>query len=128
MSSENYHEPYEILSTEIKDLHRALVSLIEELEAVDWYQQRASACADPELRDTLLHHKNEEIEHAMMNLEWIRRRDPTFDANLRIYLFSEGPITQVEKKVTGEKGTIEKGTSTSRASDGSLGIGSLRSR
>jgi uncharacterized protein len=131
MSSENYHEPYEILSTETKDLHRALVSLVEELEAVDWYQQRASACADPELRDTLLHHKNEEIEHAMMNLEWIRRRDPTFDKNLRIYLFSEGPITEVEAKVTGgeaETGTIEKVTPTKRATDGSLGIGSLRGR
>jgi ferritin-like protein len=123
MSSENYHEPYEILSTETKDLHRALVSLVEELEAVDWYQQRASACADPELRDTLLHHKNEEIEHAMMNLEWIRRRDPTFDANLRLYLFSEGPITQVEKKVKGE--AVETGA---KRADGSLGIGSLRGR
>jgi ferritin-like protein len=127
MSSEGLHEPYELLSEETKDLHRAIVSLIEELEAVDWYQQRASACADPELREVLLHHKNEEIEHAMMNLEWIRRRDPTFDANLRTYLFSKGPITQVEKTVTGgaaEKGSIEGGPAA--PGGGSLGIGSLR--
>jgi uncharacterized protein len=125
MSSENYHEPYELLSEETKDLHRAIVSLVEELEAVDWYQQRASACADPELRAVLTHHKNEEIEHAMMNLEWIRRRDPTFDANLRLYLFSSGPITQVEKAGKGET-EAPTGETKSSAADGSLGIGSLR--
>jgi uncharacterized protein len=128
MSSENYHEPYELLSEETKDLHRAIVSLVEELEAVDWYQQRASACADPELRDVLLHHKNEEIEHAMMNLEWIRRRDPTFDATLRLYLFSKGPITQVEEAAKGAGGEAPEGEVRSTKGDGSLGVGSLRKR
>ena len=73
MGSETYHEPYESLSPRTRDLHRAIVSLVEELEAIDWYQQRAEACTDPELRAVLLHNKNEEIEHAFMNLEWLRR-------------------------------------------------------
>jgi ferritin-like protein len=130
MSSEDYHEPYELLSAETRDLHRAIVSLIEELEAVDWYQQRASAAHDPELRAVLEHHRDEEIEHAMMNLEWIRRRNSVFDHNLRTYLFSEGPITEVEEQATGgphEKGTIERSPARAdRAPDGVLGIGSLR--
>src|SRR5689334_23352354 len=112
MGSETYHEPMELIPEETRNLHRAIVSLIEELEAVDWYQQRAGAASDPELKAVLLHHRNEEIEHAMMNLEWIRRHEPTFDKNLRIYLFAEGPITEVEEKVTGgpaESGTIERG-------------------
>jgi hypothetical protein len=72
MSSESYHEPSELLSEETKNLHRAIVSLKEELEAADWYQQRAEACSDGELRAVLVHNKNEEIEHAMMILEWLR--------------------------------------------------------
>ena len=123
MSSEATHEPYELLSDETKNLHRAIVSLIEELEAVDWYQQRASVCPDQELKAVLLHHRDEEIEHAMMNLEWIRRHDGVFDRNLRTYLFTSGPITQIEKAVT-DQGTVEGGAQT--ASGGSLGIGSLR--
>ena len=132
MSSEDYHEPYELLSPETRDLHRAIVSLIEELEAVDWYNQRASVAQDADLRAVLEHHRDEEIEHAMMNLEWIRRRSPAFDHNIRTYLFSEGPITQVEEAATGgahEQGTIEG--SPARAGSpspggGVLGIGSLR--
>src|SRR2546421_2698769 len=96
MSSESYHEPYELLSEETKNLHRAIVSLIEELEAVDWYQQRASVCPDEELKAVLRHHRDEEIEHAMMNLEWIRRHDPVIDRNMRTYLFTSGPITEIE--------------------------------
>src|ERR1041384_2266264 len=97
MSSESYHEPIELLSEETKNLHRAIVSLREELEAVDWYQQRAEACSDPELKAILLHNKNEEIEHAMMALEWLRRTDPVFARNIDTYLKSKGPITEVEE-------------------------------
>ena len=96
MGSETYHESLELLSEETKDMHRAIVSLMEELEAVDWYQQRAEATKDESLRAVLTHNKNEEIEHAMMNLEWIRRKSPAFDRNIRKYLMSEGPITEVE--------------------------------
>jgi uncharacterized protein len=123
MGSEGYHEPIELLSDETKNLHRAIVSLMEELEAVDWYQQRAQACTDPELRAVLLHNKNEEIEHAMMNLEWIRRNDAVFDRNMRTYLFSAGPITEVEEATTGESSKPAAGV---QAAAGSLGIGSLR--
>ena len=92
MAHEGYHEPIEQLSDETRDMHRALLSTMEELEAVDWYNQRADACCDPALRAILLHNSNEEKEHAAMLLEWIRRRDPDFDKQLRDYLFTDRPI------------------------------------
>ena len=92
MASEGYHEPVEKLSAETLDMHRAIVSLMEELKAVDWYNQRVDACADKELKAILAHNRDEEKEHAAMLLEWIRRRDPTFDKELRDYLFTEKPI------------------------------------
>ncbi len=97
MSSEGYHEPIELLSEETKNKHRAIVSLIEELEAVDWYQQRAEACPDASLKAVLQHHRDEEIEHAMMNLEWLRRHDEVVDRNARRYLFTDLPITEIEE-------------------------------
>jgi hypothetical protein len=92
MSNEGYHEPVEELSDETRDMHRAIISLMEELEAVDWYNQRVDACKDAELRKILAHNRDEEKEHAAMVLEWIRRRDPTFDKELRHSLFTEGEI------------------------------------
>jgi ferritin-like protein len=92
MSNEGYHEPVSELSAETRDMHRAIISLMEELEAVDWYNQRVDACKDPELRKILAHNRDEEKEHAAMVLEWIRRRDPTFDKELRHSLFTEGEI------------------------------------
>ena len=89
MSSEGYHEPINELSDETRDMHRAIVSLMEELEAVDWYNQRADACKDPELRSILKHNRDEEKEHAAMVLEWIRRRDPKFDHELRDWMFTD---------------------------------------
>jgi ferritin-like protein len=128
MSSESYHEPIELLSEGTKNLHRAIVSLREELEAVDWYQQRAEACSDDELRAVLTHNKNEEIEHAMMTLEWLRRNDPTFAANIAVYLNSSGPITEVEKQAEeAPAGGALPGGDAPRPADGSLGIGSLLS-
>jgi len=121
MSSESYHEPIELLSESTKNMHRALVSLREELEAVDWYQQRAEACSDPDLAAVLTHNKNEEIEHAMMILEWLRRHSPAFATNIETYIDSSGPITEVETKRKGESG--EK---TESAASASLGIGSLK--
>ncbi len=92
MSSEGYHEPVEELSDEVRDMHRAIVSLMEELEAVDWYAQRAAACKDPELKAILKHNRDEEKEHAAMVLEWIRRRDERLDKELKDYLFTDKPI------------------------------------
>jgi len=92
MSSIGYHEPVEELSEETRDMHRAIVSLMEELEAVDWYNQRADAVRDPALRAILEHNRDEEKEHAAMVLEWIRRRDPTFSIQLKDFLFTEKPI------------------------------------
>ena len=95
-SSDTYHEPLDKLSPTTQDMHRALVSLQEELEAVDWYQQRADACGDTELKAILLHNMREEIEHASMVLEWLRRRHPDFEKHLRTYLFQDKPILEIE--------------------------------
>jgi hypothetical protein len=92
MASEGLHEKPELLSAATIDMHRAIVSLIEELEAVDWYNQRVDACDDDELRHILEHNRDEEKEHAAMVLEWIRRKDETFDKELRDYLFTDKPI------------------------------------
>ena len=97
MASEGLHESAEQLSAETQDLHRAIVSLMEELEAIDWYGQRVDATGDPELRAILAHNREEEQEHAAMVLEWIRRRDAGFDRHLRSYLFTEGSITGREQ-------------------------------
>lgn len=132
VGSEAWHEPYESLTPYTRDMHRAIVSLMEELEAIDWYQQRVDLTPDEELKAVLAHNRDEEIEHAMMNLEWIRRNSPTFDAAARVFLFSEGPITQVEEKMKAEGGeaTAKAGAGSSaeakKPSDGSLGIGSLK--
>ncbi len=92
MANEGYHEPLDELSEETRDMHRAIVSLMEELEAVDWYNQRINASKDEELRAILAHNREEEKEHAAMLLEWIRRRDSKFDHELKDYLFTENPI------------------------------------
>ena len=98
MSSEVLHVPRERLSKQTLHLHYAITSLMEELEAVDWYRQRADDTDDPELKAILMHNANEEVEHAAMVLEWIRRREPRFDKELKEYLFTTAPITQIEKE------------------------------
>ena len=120
MSSESYHEPLELLSEATRNLHRAIVSLCEELQAVDWYHQRAEASSDDELRAVITHNENEEIEHAMMNLEWIRRHSTVFEANIKKYLGSTGSIIAVESAARGEA------SAASTTPSGGLGIGSLR--
>ena len=92
MSNEGYHEPIQKLAVETMDMHRAITSLMEELEAVDWYNQRVDACTDPELKSILAHNRDEEKEHASMLLEWIRRHDAKMDHELRDALFKTGPI------------------------------------
>ena len=92
MANEGYHEPTNELQDTTRDMHRAIVSLMEELEAVDWYNQRADACKDPVLRSILAHNRDEEKEHAAMLLEWIRRRDPAFSRELKDYLFTDEQI------------------------------------
>lgn len=92
MAHEGYHEPISELSTETRDMHQAIISLMEEFEAVDWYNQRVDTCKDPALKAILAHNRDEEKEHAAMILEWIRRQDPTLDKELKDYLFTEKPI------------------------------------
>ncbi|MDP4534803.1 ferritin-like domain-containing protein [Alkalimonas collagenimarina] len=92
MSNEGYHEPVEELTDETRDFHRAIVSLMEELEAVDWYNQRVDACKDEELKAILAHNRDEEVEHAMMTLEWIRRKNPVFDKYMKEFLFTDDSL------------------------------------
>ena len=100
MSSEGLHVPREKLSKKTLNLHYAITSLMEEFEAVDWYRQRADDCDDPELKEILLHNAREELEHAAMVLEWIRRNDAEADEQLREYLFKDGSITGHEEEAT----------------------------
>ncbi|CAN5135206.1 ferritin-like domain-containing protein [soil metagenome] len=127
MSSESLHESAEKIGAEAIDTHRAIASLMEELEAVDWYNQRAKATGNPELRAILEHNRDEEKEHAAMALEWLRRTDPKFAQHLKTFLFTEGPITEIEAEmVQGAGSGGDKGGEATAAGDGSLGIGSLR--
>jgi ferritin-like protein len=114
MAAEGFHELSENLTAETKDMHRAIRSLMEELEAVDWYQQRVDAATDEELREILAHNRDEEKEHAAMVLEWIRRKDAVLDTQLRKYLFTSDRI------VGREEGTKQESASGATASVGSL--------
>lgn len=100
MSSEGLHAPRERLSPKTLAMHQAITSLMEELEATDWYRQRADDCDDPALKAILLHNMREEIEHACMALEWLRRNSPDFERELKTYLFSEGDIAHLEEEAT----------------------------
>ena len=98
MAAEGLHETPDQLPAEVIDAHRAIRSIMEELEAVDWYNQRAHATENGELRTVLEHNRDEEKEHAAMTLEWLRRTDPVLDRHLRTYLFTEGSITEIEEE------------------------------
>ncbi len=117
-SSAGLHEPADKLQPETIDQHRALVSIMEELEAVDWYHQRVDATNNPELAAVLAHNRDEEKEHAAMTLEWLRRHDPVLDQHLRTYLFTEGSITEIEHVAENDD---EEGSAGP-----SLNIGSLK--
>ena len=115
MASTELHEDAGDLKPETIDRHRAVVSLMEELEAVDWYDQRVDATDNDELRAILAHNRDEEMEHAAMVLEWLRRHNRVIDEQLREYLFTDGPIVHAHPD-----------EEPAPAGDGSLGIGSLR--
>jgi ferritin-like protein len=120
--SAGLHEPAESLGEATIDRHRAITSIQEELEAVDWYDQRVAATKDGSLAAVLAHNRDEEKEHASMTLEWLRRHDPVLDRHLRTYLFTSDPITKVEAEAEAEAGA----ESDSGPGDESLGIGSLK--
>jgi uncharacterized protein len=119
MAHEGFHEAIEALRPATLDRHRAIESIMEELEAVDWYDQRVDAAGDPELAAILAHNRDEEKEHAAMTLEWLRRHDPVLDQHLHTYLFTSGSVLAIEH---------ESGADGAAAgdADGSLGIGPLR--
>jgi uncharacterized protein len=123
-----YHEPESELSDRARDLHRALASFKEEIEAVDWYNQRWAACKDESLRAVLAHNRDEEIEHACMTLEWLRRNMSRWDEMLRAYLFTEAPITAIEESHEAEAQPAEQPAvpSITRVDAGDLGIGGRR--
>jgi len=129
-----YHEPVEELPQETRDITRAIVSMKEELEAIDWYNQRAAATQDQELKNLLIHNRDEEIEHASMLMEWLRRLIPAFDEELRTYLFTQGPIDTIEEQQAaaeeggGNEASAESDaqTSTNKSNAGDLGIGKMK--
>jgi ferritin-like protein len=120
-SSGSLHENESVLKPATIDRHRAVVSIMEELEAVDWYDQRIDAATDQQLKEVLAHNRDEEKEHAAMMLEWLRRHDPKLDEHLRTYLFTNKRLLEVEEEAEDKGGGDE-----SSSGDGSLGIGSLR--
>ena len=127
-SSAGLHEPAECMSPQVIDRHRAIVSIQEELEAVDWYDQRAAATDDASLAAILVHNRDEEKEHASMTLEWLRRHDAVLDKHLRTYLFTDAPVTEIEVEAEhGEDAGTGSGADP-RPADGSLGIGGLKGR
>ena len=121
--STGFHEAEDTLTPATRDMHRAIISLMEELEAIDWYQQRIDAAGDGELKEVLRHNREEEKEHAAMVLEWIRRRDPGFDEVLRTFLFTERPITALEPAAPTANGRRGPGKG---AAEPSVSVGSLR--
>jgi len=123
-SSASLHEDAERLSETVIDRHRAIVSIMEELEAVDWYDQRAHATTDGALREILAHNRDEEKEHAAMTLEWLRRHDPKLNEHLRTYLFTEGDVLSIEQEA--EHGGGDESVGGSSLADSSLGLGSLK--
>jgi ferritin-like protein len=126
-SSASYHESLDKLSPVTQDMHRAIVSLQEELEAADWYQQRADACGDKELQAILLHNMREEIEHAAMILEWLRRNHADFGEHLKTYLFTTQPITDVEEEDTGgEASAAASAMGDSPAAQSPLTVGAMK--
>lgn len=120
-SSAEFHESVDLLEPQTLDRHRAIVSLMEELEAIDWYDQRIDATHDDALGAILAHNRDEEKEHAAMVLEWLRRNDPTLDEQLRNYLFIATPVVGKEHEVE-----AAEAADGHHPGDGSLGIGSLR--
>jgi uncharacterized protein len=121
-NSSSLHESTDQLEPSTIDRHRAVVSIMEELEAIDWYDQRIDAAGDAELKDILAHNRDEEKEHASMMLEWLRRHDPKLDEHLRTYLFADKPVLEIEAEAESEAPEEH----ANDAEDGSLGIGSLR--
>jgi ferritin-like protein len=125
-SSASFHEPLDKLSAKTQDMHRALVSLQEELEAVDWYQQRADACGDDDLKAILLHNMHEEIEHASMLLEWLRRNHPGFGHHLRTYLFTSQTIVDIEEEDTDGKEERQTMPPVSKPHGPGLTVGAMK--
>lgn len=119
MAHEGLHESESAIRPETIDRHRAIISIQEELEAVDWYDQRVDATSDESLKEVLGHNRDEEKEHASMTIEWLRRNDPVWDKHLRTYLFTSGSITGIET-------AAEPGGGSDDDSEPGLGIGSLR--
>ncbi len=124
MSSESLHAPRDRLSRETIALHHAIVSVMEELDAIDWYRQRADDAENETLKGLLLHNMREEMEHASMLLEWIRRHNADFDRFLRLYLFTEAPILEIEDE-SEKGGGKDAGGSRDRNQRG-LTVGRLR--
>lgn len=114
-----YSEPYEAIDEKTRDISRAITSLREELEAIDWYNQRVNTTTDQELKDIMAHNRDEEIEHAVMTFEWLRRNMGSFDEEMKTYLFTEGSLLNAEVAAMG-------GQSPAGSKTGGMNIGNLK--
>jgi uncharacterized protein len=127
MASEGLHERQDLVREQTIDRHRAISSIREEFEAVDWYDQRVDATGDEELAAVLAHNRDEEKEHAAMTLEWLRRHDPVLDRHMRTYLFTTEPVTEIEAEAeAGDGAGVDGAGSVGGPVGRSLGIGSLK--
>jgi ferritin-like protein len=111
-----YSEPYDALDEKTREISRAITSLREELEAIDWYNQRVATSKDASLKEVMAHNRDEEIEHAAMTIEWLRRNMDKWDDELRDYLFTSGSLI-----------AVEEGGASEAADESSLAIGTMKS-
>ncbi|MGB4408098.1 MAG: ferritin-like domain-containing protein [Sphaerochaeta sp.] len=118
----SYSEPYDAIDEKTRDISRAISSLGEELDAIDWYNQRVNTTTDQDLKDVMAHNRDEEIEHAVMAFEWLRRNVAGFDENMKTYLFTEGSLLEVEGQATGAEGS----TAPADPKAGGMSIGNLK--
>lgn len=116
-----YHEPFEELDEKTRNIARALNSLKEEIEAIDWYNQRVAVSKDKQLKEIMAHNRDEEIEHAAMTIEWLRRNMDGWDEDLKTYLFTSEPITEIEEKAS--EGEEKEKKSEKKGSEGELKVG-----
>jgi len=130
MSSESLHVPREVLSAEARMLHYAITSLKEELDAADWYRQRADDTEEAALKRILLHNMREEMEHAAMLIEWIRRHNADFAGHLQTYLFTDAPIVGIEQAAEAgaadPRGAARDAAGADAVPGGGVTIGSLK--
>jgi uncharacterized protein len=102
MGFEQYHEPAEELPEKTRTFARLILSMIEEAEAIDWYEQRLALEQDKEARKIMAHTQKEEFIHFGMDLEFLLRRNPQWRIIMKNLLFTKGDLTKLAEKAEDE--------------------------